>query len=473
MTTLATGTTSIPGPRAFPVLNQTLKSVAFMREPILYMRNLYETYGPIVNTARDDGIALFVFGPEYNHLLLSNPTLFHTNDLTSNVQRVPADSAWARLIMGLPAMNGAQHQQHRKLMLPAFHKKRVESYRETMLALAERQLAGWRVGEVRDMLREARQLTMAVAIQTLLGLDPQTDGKPIQHHIEEWLQMAFSPLVMLFPFNIPGMPYSRTLRSSEVIERDILAMIAQKRPSAADSNDVLAMLIQARDEDGSGLTDAELIGETMILFFAGHETTASALTWTLLLLEQHPRVLSDLLDELEGTLHGDAPTLEQLPRLTLLDAVIKESMRLFPPAIFGLRFSTDSFELGPYTLPKGTGLIYSPAITHRLPHLYPQPDRFLPERWANFTPSHYDYIPFGGGPRRCIGAEFALMELKLVLPLILQRYRLSIPPGTHLKRAGMLLSAPQPGLPMQINVQDRRFAKSDLRGDIHKLVDLA
>ncbi len=146
------------------------------------------------------------------------------------------------------------------------------------------------------------------------------------------------------------------------------------------------MLIQARDEDGRGLSDAELIGQATVLFIAGHETSANALTWTLFLLSQHPRVLGDLCDELRGTLHGGAPSVDQLDQLPLLDRVIKESMRLPPPASLSLRVSTAPFELGQHQLPRGTTVFFSQYITHHMPDLYPEPERFLPERWQTINP---------------------------------------------------------------------------------------
>ncbi len=472
MTISSLRTHALPGPRLLPIIGSFNTTVMFLREPVLNMFQLYKTYGPIVSLPLFNMPSILTFTPEYNRVILSDPNNFYVNDSRTGTPFIPADSAWARVSMGLTAMNGEIHNQRRKLMLPAFHKKRIEAYRDTMIDCTERHLHQWRVGEVRNMLNEVQQIAMRIAMEALLGLDPEHDGRITQQHIEMWLHLAASPGLLLFPFNLPGLPRRQIMRISELIEQDIRAIIARKRSNCTADQDVLAMLIAARDEDGRGLSDEELVGQTLMLIAAGHATTAHTMAWVLLMLEQHPRVLADLLDELDKVVQGGVPTLEQLPQLTLLDAVIKETLRLFPPILWLARTSMRSFELGPYSLPAGVRLFFSPAITHRLPEIYAQPDRFLPERWTNFTPGPYEYIPFGGGPRRCIGAEFALMELKLVLPLILQRYRLSIPHGTRLKRGGAFFSAPRPGLPMQINAQDHRFVKSDLRGEIHRSVDL-
>jgi cytochrome P450 len=234
------------------------------------------------------------------------------------------------------------------------------------------------------------------------------------------------------------------------------------------------MLIHARDEDGTRLTEDELIGQANLLFLAGHETTANALTWTLFLLSQHPQVLADLHDELSGKLHGDPPTVEQMAELPLLERVIKESMRLLPPVPLGSRTATKPTELGPYLLPQWTEIVFSQYHTHHAADLYPEPERFRPDRWLGLNPSAYEYIPFGGGPRLCVGAAFAMMEMKVVLPLLLQRYRLELVPGARIDRFVNMTMAPKYGMPMVVRPQDREFArgKTAVHGDVREMVEL-
>ena len=256
------------------------------------------------------------------------------------------------------------------------------------------------------MQREMKNIALAVAFKTLLGLDLTPAGERLRTLVEAWMRVSFDPAALLLPFDIPGLPFHRQLRLSARVERALGAMIAYKRRTGADRGDVLAMLMQAHDEDGSSLSDAELIAHTLTLFVAGHETTANALTWTLFLLAQHPAVLADLRDELAG-LGGAAPALDQIDSLPLLDRVIKESLRLLPPAIFLLRVAMAEEPFGAYTIPQGSFLFYSPPITHRLPDLYPQAERFDPARWETIHPNLYEYLPFAAGPRMCIGATFA------------------------------------------------------------------
>ncbi len=465
--------TTMPGPRAMPALGWRGNAIWFNLDTLAHLRQLYRTYGKIVALAQGSDRFVFAFGPEYNQQLLSQPDLFHTTDATSLPIPLPRNTALERLFSnGLLQMNGPKHAQQRRLMMPALHKKRIEAYRDDVVALAERKLAGWRPGEQRHMLREMRELTLSIAVKTLLGLDPRQEGDTVRHLVEQWEKLFFSIPAMALPFNLPGLPFRRLLHLSERLENEFQAMIERKRAGGTDTGDALSMLLRAHDEDGTRLTDEELIGQTLTLFVAGHETTATALTWTLFLLSQHPRVMADVLDELDGRLRGTAPAVGQLGNLPLLEGVIKESMRLFPPLSWSIRVSTAPGELGPYPLPKGTSVVYSAFITHRIPELYTHPDKFVPARWQTISPSPYEYLPFAAGPRMCLGAAFAMMEMKIVLPVILQRYRLTLPPRATVDRTGMIFPVPKNGLPMQIATQDRRFTKDKVRGNIRALVEL-
>lgn len=465
--------TTIPGPRPMPLLGVYGNLIRLMRDPAAYLRYLHAAYGDIVTLASGSAAYVFVFSPEYNQLVLSDTGLFHALDPGSSPLRMPPDSSLRRLFVGLTHMNGEQHKQQRRLMLPAFHKRRIEAYRDDIVALTERKIAGWMPGQDRDLLRETRELTLWISTKTMVGLDPDHEGQRLCRLLEQWMKQVFSLPVMLLPFNLPGLPYRRLLALSEALEGEIRAMIEQKRASGIDQGDVLSMLLRAQDDDGSTLTDAEVIGQTNTLFVSGHATTASVLTWTLFLLAQHPVVMADLLDELTDVLHGAAPTIDQLARLTLLEDVLKESMRLLPPALWWSRTAAADCELHGYHIPQGAHVVYSPYITHRNPELYPQPDRFLPERWRTINPRAYEYIPFSAGPRMCPGASIAMLQMKLVLPILLQRHRLALPPRAIVDRSGPMLSAPKHGLPMRIYPQDRQFNKSEVAGSIHAMVDLS
>jgi cytochrome P450 len=278
----------------------------------------------------------------------------------------------------------------------------------------------------------------------------------------EWLM--FTPTI-----DVPGMPYHRTLKLARQWESFLHALIAQKRKEA-EATDVLAALVQAHDEDGTRLTDDELFSQTFFLYAAGHVTTSTALTWTIFLLHQHPRIHADLLAELDGTLHGEVSTFASLQHLPLLDGVIKESLRLLPPTPTSMRTTAAPCELGGFALPKGATIFYSPFLTHRFPELYEEPDRFQPQRWETLSRTPYEYLPFAAGPHRCIGAEFALLEIKVVVAMLLQQYRLAVVPNARIEPKGSDI-APAHGMPVRIIPQDRRFERVPVRGNIHRLVE--
>jgi cytochrome P450 len=250
------------------------------------------------------------------------------------------------------------------------------------------------------------------------------------------------------------------LRLAEELDREVRRMIHERRTESLDGDDVISMLIRAHDQDNRAMTEDELVGEVSILFTAAHETNTVALTWTLFLLSQHPKILADLLDELDGELHGDAPRVDQFDRLPLLEAVIKESMRILPPVAWGTRAVDQATQLGPFELPKGSRVLYSQYITHHLPEIYPNPRRYDPGRWSSFAPPPYAYIPFGGGPRLCIGYAFSMTFLRIALPVILQTFNPIVSTGGEIDRTYQVTIAPKYGMPMILQGR-RRGEKTD------------
>jgi cytochrome P450 len=249
-------------------------------------------------------------------------------------------------------------------------------------------------------------------------------------------------------------------------------MVRRRRVMDAQGNDVLSLLLQARDEAGTGLTDADLVAQTATLFVAGHEITARVLTWTLLLLALHPAVLASIQAELSICLHGAPPTAAQLSRAPGLERVLKESLRLLPPILWWGRVATRACALGEYRVPAGTHVVFSPFITHRLASVYSQPDRFLPDRWADTEPAPYTFIPFSGGPRMCLGAAYAMLEMKLILAVLVQRVRFEPMPEARVDRGGLLFSEPRGGLRVRVCSPDVPACAVSIRGNIRELVAL-
>jgi cytochrome P450 len=316
---------------------------------------------------------------------------------------------------------------------------------------------------------------MRIAAQTLLGGDIDSkEAQQVAQLMVDTFAMMGSPLVHLLRRDYPGLPYHRLLDRVAEFDRAIRAIVVHKRAQGMDTGDVLSMLLQARDaETGTTLTDDELLGHVGVLFVAGHETSANALSWTLLLLSQHPQLAADLLDELDQVLRGDAPTVEQLTQLPLLEQVIKESLRLIPPAPWNGRVTAQPTELGGYVLPVGTEVLVSIYETHHMPEVYSQPNVFLPRRWETISPTIYEYNPFSAGPRMCIGATFAMMEIKIILAMLLQRYRFESLPAT-INVGGLIVFHPAPGLPMIVQHRDRQFQRGvgGLQGTIRAVVEL-
>jgi cytochrome P450 len=280
--------------------------------------------------------------------------------------------------------------------------------------------------------------------------------------------------------------YEELLEFADVLEQEILALIHTRRASQELGRDVLSNLVRTHDEEGN-LSDEELVGQATVLLSAAHMTTAHSLTWSLFLLAQHPTIMSALWDELQtgrppGSFVGTDSqpgvprpdgTLPKGEDLTLLDRVIKESMRILPASAYSQRVNMVEATIGPLHLQRGTGIVFTPIITHRLPELYPQPDRFLPDRWIGFQPNPYAYIPFGGGPRLCIGGPLATAIVRIALRQILSQYRLTVSPGAEINaHIESTMLVPTNGMPMRIDLADGQFECSPISGNLLELVDL-
>ncbi|HEX5689901.1 MAG TPA: cytochrome P450 [Roseiflexaceae bacterium] len=481
---------NVPGPRPLPLIGATGNATLLVSDSIGRARKLFEAYGPIVAVTQGGGTRIYsslpscpgtvlVYGPELVREATTQHNVYHKQPLSGELYPTraisPRTAPLQHFLTGLFGVNGDEHRQHRRLLMPAFHRQRISTYRDDMVAITQSSIANWQPGERRDMAEEMMLLTMRIATKTLFGEDVGERGRTVCHMLRESLRLLASPMTHLLPRDKPGLPYRRLLDLAAHYEMAMREIIRQKRADGGTGNDMLSLLLEARDEtSGEALTEDELLGHVGVIFAAGHETSANALTWTLFLLAQHPQIASDLLDELDGVLHGDAPSLEQLARLPLLDYVIKESMRVLPPVPWNGRVTSQATELGGYMLPAGTEVLASIYQTHQMPEIYPEPRRFDPRRWERIDPTIFEYNPFSAGPRMCIGATFAMIEIKIVLAMLLQRYRLQCLPRLVVDRAGVIVLSPKRGMPMTINRQDRNFAAgaSDVRGNVREMVEL-
>ena len=477
---------SVPGPRSLPIVGRSLHVLRFGQDSIGYTKRLFQTYGSIVSLAFGGKTnvysplpqcpgTVFVYGPELIRQVTTQHEIYYKYPLSGRLYRRRTISDRTQPIghfgAGLFALNSDKHLQHRKLMQPAFHKQRLDQYRHDMVTITDDVLNQIPVNQPCEISVLMRQLTLRIATKTLFGEDIGSSYSTGQL-LQDAFQIQGAPLTNVFPVDLPGFPYHRYLNLIGHFEERMRETIAQK--ANGEDTDVLSLLIQARDEQGEGLSETELLGHAGVLFAAGHETSANALTWTLFLLSQHPPIAADLLDELQSVLQGEAPTAAQLMQLPLLERVIKESMRVLSPVPWNGRVTSQETELGGYVLPPGTEVFASIYHTHHMGELYPDPEAFQPQRWETIHPSGYEYNPFSAGPRLCIGAGFAMMEIKIVLAMLLQRFRLQLLPQHRIERTGVIVLMPKYGMPMQVYPQDRQFTEGagGVRGNVREMVQL-
>lgn len=356
---------------------------------------------------------------------------------------------------GLLTSEGELHARQRRLVMPAFHRSSIERYQSAMVADTRRMLDGWRAGQTLDFSAAMHALTLVIAGRTLFGVDLAGEAGDLGHAIATIIDsLRVRPLSLHnIRRDLPGLPYRNVKKQGAVLDRLVYGIIAARRASGEQTDDVLSMLLAARDTDGAAMDERQLRDEVMTLLAAGHETTANALGWTFMLLAQHPDAYARLVDEIAATLGDAPPTPADLVRLPYLDAVVKESLRLYPPAWAGVRVAKEAVDLRGYRFPAGTVVMFSQYFTHRMAAYYAEPERFLPERWdAAHGEAHppYAYIPFGMGPRSCIGSGFALMELKTVIPTILQRFRPALVPGQRIALEPVITLRPRRGIHMRV-----------------------
>jgi cytochrome P450 len=333
---------------------------------------------------------------------------------------------------GLLTAEGEPHRKHRKLLAPAFAPKRLNAYGGVMVEETVNQIERWTTGQQIDLSREMMQMTLAIAGRTMFGADVRRDSPVVARGLdlgmeahEEGLQ---SPIRLGYEWPLPR--HLKMRRAVKMLDSVVYRLIAEGRARGTDKGDVLSILLLARDdEDGSGLTDRQVRDEVMTLLLAGHETTANALTWTWYELAKHPAVLATLVAELDAKLGKRRVTLEDLPNLPYNLAVVEEAMRLHPPAYMTGRECTRDLEIGGHHFPKGTVVAVNIRGIHRRADYYPDPDSFRPERMfaeAKKQRPRERYLPFGAGPRVCIGAHFALIEAQLALATLVQHAKLEL-----------------------------------------------
>jgi len=362
--------------------------------------------------------------------------------------------ALARVLgQGLLTSEGDFWKRQRSLIQPAFHRQSIQAYAAVMTRATGHMLDSWKEKGERNIHEDLMRVTLKIVAQCLFGAEvtdaAERVGKAMEVVTGKFIVNA--SLALLFRFDIPVLFAHREWRAIRELNEIIGGIIQKRRSSNHPREDLLDMLLRARDADGSPMSDAQLRDEAMTLFLAGHETTAIALSWACYLIAQNPQVEMKLAEELQAVLGGRVPTPEDLPRLRYTEMVIKEVMRLYP-AVWGIgRRAVEDCELGGYRVPAGSNVFILQWRTQRDPRFFPDPDRFDPERWRedpvrSAKIPRFAYFPFGGGPRVCVGAAFAMMEATLLLVMIQQKYRLEVVPEHPIEIFASVTLRPKHGI---------------------------
>jgi len=426
---------------------------ALRRDAIGTTMNVWREYGDLACIRMGPLRLYMAFHPDdVKHVLQENNQNYTKGSLIARARVVIGN--------GLFTSEGPFWRRQRRLIQPAFHRQRIAGFVNTMAACTGDTLDHWErhadTGRPLDVAEAMNHLTLTIVGKTLFGRDLSRETGPAGRALSRVLTITAERVMsyLALPLWIPTPRNREFVRTQRVLDDVVLGIIEERRRDEGGTDDLLGMLLAARDEaTGEGMTDLQLRDEVMTFFLAGHETTAVATSWTWYLLDRHPEVAERLSAEVRAVLGDRPPALDDIPALSYARMVVQEAMRLYPP-LWGLsRETIGPDRLGDYDVPGHRIVAMSPYVTHRHPDFWDEPERFDPER---FGPEHvaerhrFAYIPFGGGPRLCIGNEFALTEAQVILAMVMQRYRLHRIDTRPIELEPHLTLRPRGGLPMRI-----------------------
>ncbi len=459
MSSIATHSLTLPyppGPKGHPLFGTVRE---FQQDSLGTIVRLQREYG--------DAVRLRFFLHYYGYVFFHPDHLKHIlQDNNRNYTKMPSPTFQVMQPLvgyGLLTSDGDLWRRQRRLAQPAFHRRQIAGFGQTMVTATQQMLDRWhttvRQGQPLDVSAEMTRLTLEIAGKTLFSMDltgqASTVGEAfteVNHIITGLTTQPFSPFTVHMPF----WPTTRRMNAGiRQLDHVVNQIIASRRAANEDKSDLLSMLMSARDEDtGEGMDDKQLRDEVMTLLLAGHETTAVALSWALYLLARHPGAARRLEAEVDDVLAGGRlVTIDDLPQLPYTRMVIDETLRLYPPAYAIARWAQQEDEVSGYRVAAQSAVTLFPYVTHHHPEFWPDPDRFDPER---FTPEQtadrprYAYLPFGGGPRQCIGNIFALTEAQLILASLVQRYRWQLVSDQPVEIEPLITLRPKNGLPMRL-----------------------
>ncbi len=394
-----------PGPR----MPRALQTAIWSRQAQWFLEQSRARFGPMFTLKiAYEGTWVMLSDPELvKQVFTGDPRVFHAGEGNQILRPVLGDNS-------VLVLDEKKHISQRKLLLPPFHGDRMKAYGEKMTEIAAREIEGWPTGVPCKLRPRMQAITLEIILETVFGVHGGERMGPLREALRTFLDLTTNPALLLPILAIGPDRMTRTgpfRRRVEPVDALIAQEIAERRAAAdvGDRDDILSMLVSARHEDGSPMSDAEIRDELLTLLVAGHETTATALSWAMERLVRHPEKLERLRDEVEA---GEE---------SYLTATIQETLRLRPVIVLVVRRLTEPVEIGGYELPAGASVTPSIHLIHRDPEIYPEPERFLPERFLDNPPGTYTWIPFGGGVRRCLGAAFAQFEMAVVLRELVRR----------------------------------------------------
>ena len=436
-----------PGPKGLPILGLALD---VRNDALGTLQRMARQYGDIVSMPVLRMNRILLNRPDYiQQLLILDHAKLHKSTLTKLV-------VGPLLGQGLLISEGDFWRRQRRLAQPAFHRSRTNEYSPVMVECALERMRQWRGGETRNIAEEMMKLTLEVAVRTLFGTtlagDSEAIGKAMTFLMRYYLRRGRSPWRV--PASWPTPANRRARREVEYMDSLIYRIISDRKKDTQPRNDLLSMLMAAMHEDGSQMTEKQVRDESMTLFVAGHETTALSLVWTWYLLSENPEAEALLHEELRAVLCGRPAEVSDLEKLPYLNAVVHESLRLYPPAFIMARMNVETVSVGGYEISPRSTLLASQWVMHRDARFFEQPERFLPERWLDGLESRLPpgaYFPFGDGPRRCIGQGFAQLETALVIAAIAQKFRFRLKKDFPVVLEPLVTLRPKYGITMSID----------------------
>lgn len=440
-----------------------------------FLASLRDRYGPLVLVPLGPKTMYLLSDPEaIGEVLIAAARRFDSDILGKAATDGGGEAPLARLLgRGLLTSIGQQHRKQRKMIQPLFHRQRVAGYVDAFADIAERRVAGWADGARLDMLVEMVELTMAVVTRTIFDVDLDSDvsrtvrtALPRNDGPLRWALVPGGELLSRLP-----LPSNRQfLRGRDELYSVVHRLIGERRAGGATGTDLLSMLLQARDADtGEPMDDEQVRDEVLTLLMAGHDTTANSLAWALHLLSVNPAAADQLRVETDAVLGDRLPTFADVPALAWTRAVFAEALRIYPPVWTVARRALAEHAVLDTRLPANSTVVMSPWVVHRDPRWWPAPERFAPQRWVDRFPDgstdnltgtalspdrpRFSYFPFGGGPRQCIGNEFAQLEGAIVLATIARKWRVEPIPGHPTEPQAKIIVRPRGGLPMRVSAR--------------------